>query len=61
MKLFPKGFGDAELPESIIAYRCPVGLPNGAVLADGFERVVGDYEVLVPDLLCVHYLFQARA
>ncbi|MCH7229986.1 hypothetical protein L0U85_03800 [Glycomyces sp. L485] len=60
LTLFPNGIGEAELPGSIWTYPCPAGYPDGVVLVADLERVVSDYEALVPDLLRVHDLYKAR-
>ncbi|GAB4001632.1 hypothetical protein GCM10029992_37680 [Glycomyces albus] len=60
LTLFSTGIRDAELPDSITAYPCPVGYPDGTVLVADLDRVISDYETLVPDLLRVHDLYQAR-
>lgn len=57
LTLFPRGIGDAELPESITAYPCPSGNPDAVVLVADLDRVIDDPESLVPDLLRVHDLY----
>ena len=60
LTLFPNGIGEAELPESITAYPCPSGYPDGVVLVADLDRVITDPESLIPDLLRVHDLYQER-
>jgi hypothetical protein len=60
LTLFPEGIGDAELPESITAYPCPSGYPDGVVLVADLDKVIDEPESLVPDLLRVHDLYLER-
>lgn len=60
LTLLPNGIDGAELPDSITAHPCPVGYPDGIVLVADLDRVVNDYEALVPDLLRIHDTYRAQ-
>lgn len=50
INLAPHGIGDATLPASITAHRCPVGYPDGLILVPDMDRLINDPASLVDDL-----------
>lgn len=61
LTLAANGIGDAVLPDSVTAYPCPVGYPNGVVLVADLERAASDPASLVDDLLTVDDLIRSRS
>lgn len=60
LTLVPDGIDPALLPPSLTAYPCPIGYPNGTVVAVDLQQATDNPESLVPDLISLGKLLKAQ-